>query len=197
MKDRPAPRILVPMTEHKESILISRRAFFTGVAAASTLLAAKPVLALAGKDVRRLAFDHTHTGESMEIVYWANGSYVKDGLMRANYLLRDFRNDKQHTIDPQLLDRLALLQRKLGSKGRFEIISGYRSPETNGMLRGHSSGVAKKSYHLQGKAIDIRLTDVELGRLHDAAIDIGGGGVGLYTGSNFVHLDTGPQRSWG
>lgn len=147
--------------------------------------------------MRKLSFAHTHTGEAMDIVYWADGAYVKDGLKKANYLLRDFRNGKQKPIDPALLDRLARLQRKLGSQGTFEIISAYRSPQTNKMLRRHSDGVAKNSFHLKAKAIDIRLTDVELHRLRNAAIDMGGGGVGIYTGADFLHLDTGPERSWG
>ena len=158
---------------------------------------AKPVFALSAGEARSLAFKHTHTGETMDITYWADGGYIKDGLKKANYLLRDFRNGEQATMDPKLLDKLVALQRTLGSDGTFEIISAYRSPKTNAMLRSHSNGVAKKSYHLQAKAIDIRLTDVDLLKLHKAAREMGGGGVGLYTGSDFVHLDTGPERHWG
>lgn len=189
------------MTEDTDSgnpLLLSRRSFITGAAAvATTLLLPNTAFAAVKKDVRKLCFDHTHTGESLDIVYWANGTYVKDGLKKVNYLLRDFRNDKQKSIDPALLDRLVLLQRKLGSKGRFEIISAYRSPQTNALLRRHSHGVAKNSYHLKAKAIDVRLTDVDLYTLRNAAIEMGGGGVGIYTGADFLHLDTGPERAWG
>jgi uncharacterized protein YcbK (DUF882 family) len=182
----------------KEPIMLSRRAFVTGLAGASALLALKPGWAFAAAGApRELSFLHTHTGEAMELVYWANGNYLKDGLRKANYLLRDFRNGEEHRIDPALLDQLALLQQKLGSNGRFEIISGYRSPQTNKMLRKRGAGVAKKSFHLQGKAIDIRLSDVPLHELRSAAIDMSKGGVGIYTGADFLHLDTGPQRSWG
>ncbi len=181
------------------SIILSRRELLLGTAAliAASALPSSAALALPKKDVRKLKFDHTHTGESMELVYFADGKYIKDGLRKANYLLRDFRNDKQKKIDPELLDRLVILQRKLGSKGRFEIISAYRSPQTNKMLRRRSSGVAKNSFHLQGKAIDIRLTDVDLYTLRSAAVELGGGGVGIYNGADFLHLDTGPERSWG
>ncbi len=181
------------------SFCITRRQLVVGAAvlAAASALPAMPAYALPRKDVRKLRFDHTHTGESLEVVYYADGKYIKDGLKKANYLLRDFRNNQQKKIDPELLDRLVLLQRQLGSSGRFEIISAYRSPQTNRMLRRHSSGVAKKSFHLQGKAIDIRLTDVDLYTMRSAAVALGGGGVGIYTGADFLHLDTGPERSWG
>jgi len=183
---------------NRDALILSRRSFVTGAAAvATTLLLPDVSFAAAKKDVRKLCFDHTHTGESLDIVYWADGKYVKDGLKKLNYMLRDFRNDKQKAIDPALFDQLVWLQRKLGSSGRYEIISGYRSPQTNAMLRRHSHGVAKNSYHLKAKAIDIRLTDVDLYRLRNAAVDMGKGGVGIYTGADFLHLDTGPERSWG
>ncbi|MDX2113143.1 MAG: DUF882 domain-containing protein [Alphaproteobacteria bacterium] len=179
--------------------VLSRRQLLLGAAAlaAVSALPSSPALALTNRDVRKLKFDHTHTGESMELVYFADGRYIKEGLNKANHLLRDFRNDQVKAMDPQLLDKLVLLQRRLGSKGRFEIISAYRSPQTNQMLRRRSSGVAKNSFHLQGKAIDIRLTDVDLYTLRNAAVDLGGGGVGIYSGADFLHLDTGPERSWG
>jgi uncharacterized protein YcbK (DUF882 family) len=182
----------------KGNLLFSRRSFIACAAAAgSSLIIPDTVFAATKTEARKLSFDHTHTGESMEITYWANGSYIKDGLKKANYLLRDFRNDKQKTIDPKLLDKLVMLQRSLGSNGRFEIISAYRSPQTNAMLRKRSSGVARKSMHLEGKAIDIRLTDVDLYTLREAAVALGGGGVGIYSGADFLHLDTGPERAWG
>lgn len=181
------------------SLLLSRRQVITGLAgvAATLILPSAPAFALPKKDVRKLCFDHTHTGESLDVVYWADGKYVKEGLKKVNYLLRDFRNDKQKKIDPELLDQMVMLQRNLGSDGRFEIISGYRSPQTNRMLRRHSHGVAKKSFHLQGKAIDIRLTDVDLYRMREAAVHMNAGGVGIYTGADFLHIDTGPVRNWG
>lgn len=186
--------------QFNKPLLLSRRQVITGLAgvAATLILPESPAFAaLPKKDIRKLGFDHTHTGESLDVVYWAEGKYVKSGLKKVNYLLRDFRNGKEKKIDPALLDQLVLLQRKLGSTGRFEIISGYRSPQTNRMLRRHSHGVAKKSFHLQGKAIDIRLTDVDLYTMRAAAVDMNAGGVGIYTGADFLHLDTGPIRTWG
>lgn len=180
------------------SLLLSRRQLVVGVAGVTAaLLMPKPAMAMLGGDVRKLSFSHTHTGESMDIAYWANGKYIKDGLQKANYLLRDFRSGEVVKIDPILLDQLAMLQRSVGSSGNFEIISAYRSPQTNKMLRRRSSGVAKKSFHMQGKAIDIRLTDVDLQTLRKSAIDMKAGGVGVYRSSNFLHLDTGAVRSWG
>jgi len=183
----------------KSDILFSRRSFVAAAAgvAAALILPSAPALALSKKDVRKLCFDHTHTGESMDVTYWADGNYVKNGLKQVNHLLRDFRNDKQKAIDPELLDQMVLLQRKLGSKGRFEIISAYRSPQTNRMLRRNSYGVAKNSFHLQAKAIDIRLSDVDLYTMRAAAVEMNAGGVGIYTGADFMHIDTGPVRSWG
>ena len=99
-------------------------------------------------------------------------------------------------IDLKLLDLLTELHRKTGSKVPFQIISGYRSPKTNKLLNAESSGVAKRSMHLDGKAIDIRLADVKLKTLRDTAIAMKRGGVGMYTGSNFVHVDTGRVRYW-
>ena len=99
-------------------------------------------------------------------------------------------------MDPQLLDLLHLLHRKTESNAPFHVISGYRSPKTNARLRSASNGVAKRSLHMQGKAIDIRLPDIKLSRLRDAAISLQAGGVGYYAKSNFLHLDTGRPRSW-
>ena len=184
------------------SLLLSRRQVLTGIAgaAATLILPKKPAFAeevLPWNEVRKLNFSHTHTGEKMEITYFAGGSYVSEGLEKANYLLRDFRNNQEKEMDPKLLDQLIALQRTLGSEGKFEIISAYRSPETNKMLRRRSRGVAKKSFHLKGQAIDIRLSDIDLQTLRKAAMDMHAGGVGIYRGADFLHLDTGPERSWG
>jgi len=166
-------------------------------------LAMAPLGALLGRvpaaraaEERSLAFLHTHTGESLEIVYYARGAYLSDALGRINRLLRDFRTGAMHAIDPALLDQLHALCAACG-KGTFEIISGYRSPDTNAMLRQRSHGVAAHSLHLEGRAIDVRLPGVRTDRLRDAAISLGRGGVGYYPGSDFVHLDTGRVRSWG
>ena len=144
-----------------------------------------------------LALDHLHTGERLRLVYYAGGAYVQESLDKIGYLLRDFRTDEVHAIDPALLDTLHALQSVCGSAA-FEVISGYRSPRTNEMLRRTGSGgVAERSLHLEGRAIDVRPTGCDTARLRTAAISLARGGVGYYPDSNFVHLDTGRVRSWG
>lgn len=145
---------------------------------------------------RRLRFFHTHTSEKLDVVYAENGHYVPEALDEINNLLRDFRTGDVHPIDPRLLDLLHAVQHDTGSRGRFEVISGFRSAHTNDMLRGRSSGVAQNSLHLRGQAIDVRLSDVETRNLQRAALALRGGGVGYYPASDFVHLDTGRVRAW-
>jgi uncharacterized protein YcbK (DUF882 family) len=117
-------------------------------------------------------------------------------LREINRILRDHRTGDVHTMDKSLLDLLYLLQTKTGRKDKFHIISGYRSPATNSMLNARSAGVAKRSYHMQGKAVDIRLPGYDLKKLHQAALTLKAGGVGCYPSSNFIHVDVGPARSW-
>ena len=145
---------------------------------------------------RELSFRHTHTGESLTVVYWQNGQYRSDALESINHFLRDFRTGDKAQMDPELLDLLYTVYDQTGSNGQFEIISAYRSPKTNDMLRNRSNGVAKQSQHLLGKAIDVRLTDVPIETIRRIAYKLGVGGVGFYTKSNFVHLDTGRFRTW-
>ena len=149
-------------------------------------------------DIRTLSFRHTHTNERIVVTYWENGNYVDDSLVRINQFLRDFRTDDQIQMDPELLDILHEVYRRTGSNGHFEVISAFRSPKTNEMLRsrGQNTGVAKKSQHLLGKAIDVRLTDVPTAKLRKVAYELGLGGVGYYEKSNFVHIDTGRFRTW-
>ncbi len=180
----------------------SRRGFLAagaGLIGASLLPGAALAAPFRSGGERALAFYHTHTGETLKTVYWADGSYVPGGLNQLNHLLRDFRTGDIDAIDPKLFDILAQAQRLTGAEGkRFEIISGYRSPKTNEMLRGASehSGVAKHSQHELGKAIDVRLPGVDLANLRKAGLAIQGGGVGYYPDSNFVHMDTGRVRYW-
>jgi uncharacterized protein YcbK (DUF882 family) len=145
---------------------------------------------------RQVALHNLHTGESLQAVYWEDGRYVPDALAAVNRVLRDFRTGDQHMMDPGLLDLLDTLHGKVESKAPFQVISGYRSPRTNAMLHGHSDGVASKSLHMQGMAMDIRVEGVALDHLHKAALDIGRGGVGFYPTSNFVHVDVGRVRRW-
>ena len=148
------------------------------------------------REERLLDFYHTHTGEELTVVYFANGEYVPQALEQVNEFLRDFRNGDVIPIDPGLLDLLFQVKLETQTESPFEVISAYRSPQTNEMLRSNGRGVAKKSMHLLGKAIDIRLRDVEIGELRTVALELQRGGVGYYPKSNFVHVDTGRVRRW-
>ena len=145
---------------------------------------------------RQLDFYHTHTKESLSVVYHDGSHYIPAALEQINNYLGDFRNGAVHSIDPDALDILFRLRAHFGGSGTFEIISGYRSPETNAMLRAQGRDVAKRSLHMEGKAIDARLRDVDTAQLRDAAIDLQLGGVGYYKNSDFVHVDSGRVRTW-
>jgi uncharacterized protein YcbK (DUF882 family) len=177
-----------------------RRRFLTvgaGILGAAML----PKLAMASPSrivgERKLSFYNTHTGESLKTVYWAEGDYVPEALRDLNKLLRDFRTGDVAEIDPGLFDLVGRVRGLTEAETKpIHIISGYRSPKTNSMLRSHSNGVASKSLHQVGKAIDIRIPGVELDHLRKAALSIKGGGVGYYPASDFVHMDTGRVRFW-
>ena len=178
--------------------MISRRNFLKISTGAVASMAAAPS-AFASKSAaheRILRFHNLHTGEHLKATFWAEGDYVTEELAAINRLLRDHRTGDVAEMDHRLLDQLFAMQDKVGSSGKFEIISGYRSPKTNAMLQRNSSGVAKKSLHMQGRAADIRLPGVELKHLHLAALDLKAGGVGYYPKSNFIHVDTGRPRFW-
>jgi uncharacterized protein YcbK (DUF882 family) len=147
---------------------------------------------------RELSFYHTHTGKRLEVVYWHDGDYVDSALQDINHFLSDFRTGDIVEMDPELLDLIYDVRESLGSDGTYQVVSAYRSPKTNEMLRttSASSGVATKSQHLLGKAIDVRLEGVPTARLRDTAIALQRGGVGYYESSNFVHMDTGRVRRW-
>lgn len=158
-----------------------------------------PVLAAPVKRMdsqRRLALFNTHTYESIDICYFDQGTYCKEAVADINYILRDHRCGKVHPIDLRLLDQLYAIKLKLKPQTAFHIISGYRSPATNVMLRKRTKGVARTSYHTKGQAIDIRLPGQHTDGLRDICIAMKSGGVGHYPDSNFVHLDTGPVRHW-
>jgi len=149
-------------------------------------------------DERRLSFFHTHTGKRLDIVYSRNGAYVPSALEEINRFLFDFRTGDAAEMDPVLLDLIYDVRAALDSEATYQVVSAYRSPKTNEMLRGRSknTGVAKKSQHLLGKAIDVRLEGVKTTRLRDTALAMKRGGVGYYEASDFVHMDTGRPRSW-
>ncbi len=185
--------------------LISRRKFIGGLAAVAGLSIMptssfasipKPKAGVLAKPARFLAFDNLHTGETTKLIYWEKGRYIKGALREINHILRDHRTNEVSRIDPTLLDVLFVLHNKLGSRSAFQVISGYRSPKSNAMLHEHSGGVAKRSMHVEGKAIDIRLQDARLINVRNAALAMNSGGVGYYPESQFVHIDTGRVRRW-
>jgi uncharacterized protein YcbK (DUF882 family) len=145
---------------------------------------------------RSLAFVHTHTGERLSSVYYRDGAYVPAELERIDRVLRDFRTGDVHAIEPGVLDILNELQALADRDEPFEVICGYRSPQTNAMLRSHSHGVAEHSLHLEGRAIDVRLPGVSSAQLRDLALGMGRGGVGYYAAEDFVHVDNGRIRHW-
>lgn len=145
---------------------------------------------------RLLSFHHLHTGENLRVAYWRDGTYESEALAEINRHLRDFRTGESNSISPKLLDFLHALRTEAGSSDPFHVISGYRSPKTNAMLRKKSSGVAKKSLHMRGMAVDVSLPGRDLRQLRDAAKRLERGGVGYYAKSGFIHLDVGAVRSW-
>ncbi len=155
-----------------------------------------PASRASSTEQRQLSFYHTHTQRNLQVTYAVDGEYVNSALTEINVFLADFRNGEQLVIDPQLLDLIYDVRESLGGSGAFEVISAYRSPETNEMLRSRSSGVAKNSQHTLGNAIDVRLRGVTTVNLRDAAISMQRGGVGYYQNSDFVHIDTGRVRRW-
>lgn len=165
---------------------------------ASTLIAglAAPVSRAYIAEERQLSFYHTHTHERLQVTYAIGDKYIDSALVEINEFLSDFRSGDKVDIDPELLDLIYDVRASLGSSGIFEVISAYRSPETNEMLRSKTNGVARNSQHMLGKAIDIRLRDIETIELRNAAISLQRGGVGYYKGSDFVHIDTGRVRRW-
>jgi uncharacterized protein YcbK (DUF882 family) len=173
--------------------VVSRRRFFGSIAAAVAL---PQVLSASSRTARTLAFDHTHTGERLTVDYFRNGAYDPEALTVVNRFLRDFRTNEVHDIDAGLLDLLHQLAGLTETGRPFDVISGYRSPKTNTMLRQRSEGVAAGSLHMVGQAIDIRLGDVPLPQLRAAALALKRGGVGFYPASNFVHVDVGRVRAW-
>jgi uncharacterized protein YcbK (DUF882 family) len=146
--------------------------------------------------VRAIAFENVHTGEKINSVYWEGGRYHPEVLRKINWVLRDHHNDRVHPIDPNLLDLLHQLQERLRTREPFQIVSGYRSPETNAMLAATTDGVAQNSLHMQGMATDLRLPGRNLSRVHRAAMNLELGGVGYYPRSDFIHVDTGRVRYW-
>ncbi len=155
-----------------------------------------PTIGRASSDPSELSFYHTHTRKKLDVSYGGSGLYDQQALEKINNFLKDFRTGEMHPIDPKLLDILSSIREEFGGQGTFEVISGFRSFKTNQQLRNKSSKVAKRSMHMLGKAIDIRMTGVSTRKLQQCALDLKCGGVGFYGKSDFVHLDTGRVRFW-
>ncbi len=181
--------------------LPARRRFF---ARSSGLIAAAALPAWAHASAspnaaagRSLEFFHTHTHERLNLVYAVGDQFQPDSLGRLNRFLRDHYTGEVGSMDPLLFEQLHRVRALLGARMPYDVISGYRCPDTNGRLRQKGGGgVAKKSLHMEGRAIDVRLPGVPLAELRDAALSLQAGGVGFYPDSQFVHLDTGRVRRW-
>ena len=189
---------LVNESQNESASTYSRRSFLQGLGGTLAAIALiHPVNALAKLSAERhLAFYNTHTSEKLDVVYFSGGRYLPDALNEMDHLFRDHRTDEVHAMDPGLFDVLHGLASLANPTDSFQIISGYRSPATNAMLRKRNKRVARKSFHMRGQAVDIRLPGVDTKRLRDMAIALRQGGVGYYRKSDFIHIDTGRIRSW-
>ena len=168
----------------------------TAVAAAPTFANAAGFLRGAG-DIRRIKMYSGRTGERIDMIYWIEGNYIKDAVSELNYFMRDWRTDGVKSMDLRTVDIMAASHNLLDVSEPYMLLSGYRSPQTNAMLRSRSRGVAKNSLHMRGQAADLRLASRSVNQMARAAIACNGGGVGRYSGSNFVHMDCGQVRDWG
>ena len=145
---------------------------------------------------RTLDFVHTHNSETVAVAYAVDNALVPGAISKLNHFLRDHRNGEVIEIDPKLFDLLWTIRERAGVDGPFHLISGYRSPQTNEMLRSQGRQVAKNSMHVKGQAIDIRLPGVPIATLRKIATELKVGGVGFYPNSDFIHVDTGRVRYW-
>jgi uncharacterized protein YcbK (DUF882 family) len=180
------------------ALVRSRRRFLQRAAGyAGLLLVPLGAVRAQPSPVRSLSLANAHTGEVLSAEYCSGGVYQAGCLAQVNRFLRDFRTQEIHPIDPRLLDILYRLQVLANRAATYEVISGYRSPQTNAALYKASAGVAERSLHMDGRAIDVRMTGFPTRRLRDLALSLRSGGVGYYARSDFVHLDTGRVRSWG
>ncbi|PCD76793.1 YcbK family protein [Pseudothioclava arenosa] len=166
------------------------------VTAAPTASNAFGILRGAG-DIRRIRMYSGRTGESIDTVYWIEGEYIKEALKEISYFMRDWRTNQVKTIDPRTIDIATAAHHLMDVNEPYMMLSGYRSPQTNSMLRSKSRGVAKNSLHMVGQAADLRLKSRSVSQIYRAASACNAGGVGKYSRSNFVHMDCGPIRTWG
>ncbi|MEM7317640.1 MAG: DUF882 domain-containing protein [Pseudomonadota bacterium] len=180
---------------------LTRRALLSAFAA--TAITAAPTFSNAagflrgGGDIRRIRMYSGRTGERIDMVYWIDGKYIKDAVKEVNHFMRDWRSDQVKSIDLRTIDIMAASHNLLDANEPYMLLSGYRSPQTNAMLRRKSRGVARNSLHMKGQAADLRLSSRSVRQVAKAAISCRAGGVGRYSRSNFVHMDCGVVRDWG
>ena len=189
------------MIEKTSSSSLTRRALL-GAFASTALVAAPTYSNAAGSlrgsgDIRRLKMYSARTGEKIDMIYWVEGDYIKDAVKEVHHFMRDWRTGDVKSIDLRTIDIMAASLNILDVNEPYMLLSGYRSPKTNAMLRSRSRGVAKNSLHMKGQAADLRLGSRSVSQISRAAVSCRAGGVGRYSGSNFVHMDCGPVRSWG
>ena len=175
--------------------LFTRRRVLGTAAAAAGVAFVHPTTAISFAP-RSVSLYNTHTGEWVRTVYWADGHYIREAVRDINWVLRDHHSDEVRPMNAGLLDVLGMLKNRLDCNDPFLIISGYRSPQTNAMLRARSDGVASNSYHIHGMALDLRCERRSLTQVRGAALSLQCGGVGYYPASDFVHVDCGPVRHW-
>ncbi|CUJ95093.1 Peptidase M15 [Ruegeria denitrificans] len=180
---------------------ITRRALLGAFAA--TAVVAAPTYSNAagflrgGGDIRRIRMYSGRTGERIDMIYWVDGKYIKDAVKEVNHFMRDWRTDQAKDMDLRTIDIMAASHNLLDVNEPYMLLSGYRSPQTNAMLRSRSRRVAKNSLHMKGQAADLRLSSRSVSQMAKAAMSCRAGGVGKYSRSNFVHMDCGEVRSWG
>jgi uncharacterized protein YcbK (DUF882 family) len=180
---------------------LTRRGLLAAFAA--TAVSAAPTFANAagflrgGGDIRRIKMYSGRTGERIDMIYWIEGNYIEDAVREVHHFMRDWRTNDVKSIDLRAIDIMAAAHNLMDASEPYMLLSGYRSPKTNAMLRSRSSGVAKNSLHLKGQAADLRLNSRSVNQMARAAAACKAGGVGRYSGSNFVHMDCGPVRTWG
>ncbi|MEM8580559.1 MAG: DUF882 domain-containing protein [Pseudomonadota bacterium] len=183
------------------SIRLSRRGILTAFAASA--ITAAPITANAfgflrgAGDIRRLSMHSGRTGERIDTIYWVEGDYIPEAMKEINTFMRDWRSDSVASIDRRTIDIMAAAHNLLDTDEPYLLLSGYRSPQTNAMLRSKSRGVARNSLHMKGQAADLRLGSRSVRQMAAAAAACRAGGVGSYSRSSFVHMDCGPIRTWG
>ncbi|WP_370541631.1 YcbK family protein [Actibacterium sp. 188UL27-1] len=190
-----------PMTNSTAKTGMTRRGILAAFAA--TVITAAPtsgtafgILRGAG-DIRRIRMYSGRTGESINMIYWLEGNYIKDAVNEVNHFMRDWRRGTSMRMDLRTVDIMAAAHNLMDISEPYMLLSGYRSPQTNAMLRARSGGVAKNSLHMKGQAADLRISGRSVSQMARAAAACRAGGVGRYSGSNFVHMDCGPVRTWG